>query len=178
MLHQNSSIALQSIVSTSIMYNDTHIKASKPFNFNLACKWLVIAICFVNPLSQIAPLAGMTTIFLPKFHEMWPIGVQLIIAPARLPCLVQRFVFTFTPQSFYKLKQFGSTCIAFTIVNPNLWSMSWTIALTSYTNLFITWIILWTKNLWRVEHMWIKKLFLQAIHNCLHIYSFHHLAFF
>ena len=62
MLHQNSSIALQSIVSTSIMYNDTRTKASKPFNFNLACKWLVIGICFVNPLSQIAPLAGMTTI--------------------------------------------------------------------------------------------------------------------
>ena len=80
MLHHNSNSALQPIFSTSILHNDICIKASKVSNFNEAHQWPLIAFYFEYPLSQIATLEGMTSV-LPKFHEMWPIGVSLVDAP-------------------------------------------------------------------------------------------------
>ena len=103
MMHHNSNVVLLSILSNSILHKDTCIKASK----------VSIALCFGNSLSQIAILEKMTSMFLPKFREMWPTGTLLVDGPPKLPCLVQWFVFTFMHESFYKLKQFGSTCIAF-----------------------------------------------------------------
>ena len=63
MLHYNSNIGLQSIFSTSILHNDTHIKASKVSNFNRARKWPLIAFSFEFRLAQIAILEIMTSIF-------------------------------------------------------------------------------------------------------------------
>ncbi len=47
----------------------------------------------------------------------------------------------------------------------------------SHMNFIVTWIILWTEKLWSVS-MYIGWPLVQAIHNCLHIHSSHHLAFF
>ena len=76
------------------------------------------------------------------------------------------------PQSFYKLEQLHSTCIAVNchqskFYDQSLQSLLW----YSYRNFFITWIILWSEKYWCVENGWIKKPFVQAIHNCLHIHS-------
>ena len=52
MLHHNLDNVLLFIFSTSILHNDTRIKASKVSkvsNFNEACKWLLIAFVLRNP---------------------------------------------------------------------------------------------------------------------------------
>jgi hypothetical protein len=89
-------------------------------NFNEARKWLLVAICFENPLSQIPIIEEMTRIFFPKFHEMWPIGIPLVDAPTKLPCLIQYFVFTFMPQSSTKSSNLALLASLSTVVNPNL----------------------------------------------------------
>ena len=86
--------------------------------------WLFISFCYENPLSQIAILHGMMSVFLPKFQEMWPIGISLVDAPTKLLCLVRWFVFTFMLQNFYKLKQLGSTCIAFKCYGSRFYNQS------------------------------------------------------
>ena len=146
MLHHNSNIALQSIFSNFIPHNDTRIKASKVSNFNEARKWFLTEYCFENPLSQTTILEGMTSIFLPKFHEMWQIGIPLVNGPTKVPCSIQRFVFTFMPQSFFKLEQLGSTFITFNRHQSKFYDQSLQPWLSNLlcTNFFITWIILWT----------------------------------
>ena len=81
MLRHNSNIALQSIFSTSIPHNDTQIKVSEVSNFNKACKWLLIAFCFENPLSRIAILEGMTSDFCQSFMRCGQLVYHLSMPP-------------------------------------------------------------------------------------------------
>ena len=74
MFRHNLNIALQCIFSTSIPHNDTQIKASEVSNFNKACKWLLIAFCFENSLSQIAMLEGMTSDFCQYLKVSWDVA--------------------------------------------------------------------------------------------------------
>ena len=50
----------QSIASTSSPGREARIKASRVSKFNILCKWLLIAFCLENPLSQIAIFDGMS----------------------------------------------------------------------------------------------------------------------
>ena len=61
--HVFPKMVAQSIESTSSPRRETHIWASRVFKFNLLHKWLVIAFCLENPLSQIAILDEMSIIF-------------------------------------------------------------------------------------------------------------------
>ena len=61
--HVFPKMVAQSIESTSSPRRETHIWASRVFKFNLLRKWLVIAFCLENPLSQIAILDEMSIIF-------------------------------------------------------------------------------------------------------------------
>ena len=65
-------------------HNDARIKSSKVSNFNEAHKWLLLAFCFENSLSQIVTLEEMTSIFGSKFHETWSIGITLIDASIKI----------------------------------------------------------------------------------------------
>ena len=106
-------IALQSIFSTSIPHNDTQIKVSEVSNFNKACKWLLIAFCFENPLSQIAILEGMTSDFCQSFMRCGQLVYHSLMRLQNCHASYNTLFYTCTPQSFYKLKQLGSICIAF-----------------------------------------------------------------
>jgi hypothetical protein len=50
----------QSIASSSSSHRETCIRTSSVFTFNLFHKWLLIAFCLENVLSQIAILDGMS----------------------------------------------------------------------------------------------------------------------
>jgi hypothetical protein len=135
MLRHNWNISLQSISPT----------LSHMSNFKEARKWLLIAFCFDNPLSQIAILKDMTNMFCQSFMRCGHLVYHSLMPPQKLPCLIQWFVFTFLPQSFYKLKQLISTCITFNrcqskFYDQSLQPLMW----HDYTNSFITWVILWT----------------------------------
>lgn len=153
MLHHNLIVALRSIFFNCISHHDTRIKVSKESDFNEACKWLLTTFCFWKSPFSNCNTWGNDKYFMPIFHEVWPIGILLIDTRTKFPCLIQWFVFTIMPQSFYKLKQLGSTCITFSChkskcydqsLQPLLWH--------SYMNFSITWIILWTKQFQCVEN--------------------------
>ena len=63
MFVQMLKMVAQAIASTSSPQRETRIRASRVFKFNLLRKWLVVAYCLENPLSQIAILDGMSIIF-------------------------------------------------------------------------------------------------------------------
>jgi hypothetical protein len=130
MLSHNSNMALQFILSNSIPHKDTCIKASKVSNFNEARKWLLIAFFVGNPLSHIPILDDKY--FFPQVS--WDVvnwyNTHWCLDKIAIPH-TKSFVFTFMPQSFYKLKQMSSTYIAFNCHQHKcLWSISPTIAIT------------------------------------------------
>jgi hypothetical protein len=58
-------------------------------NITEAHKWLLIAFVLKILFHKSQYLKEMTSIFLPKFHEIWPNGIPRIDAPTKLPCLMQ-----------------------------------------------------------------------------------------
>ena len=146
MLHRNSNTVLQTVFSSSIPYNDTRIKASKVSKFNEACKWLLIAFGFENPLSQIAILREWQVLFV---KVSWDVAnwyttcwcTHKIALPHTICCC------NIHASEFYKFKQLSSTCIAFTRCQSIFYDQSlWLLLSHSFTNFFITWIILWTEK--------------------------------
>ena len=157
MLCHNSHFALWSIFFNSIPHNDACIKASKLSKFNVSHKWLSVLFSkstFTNYNTWGNMLAPNDKHFLRKFYEIWPIGIRLIDAPAKLPCLLQYYFFTFMPQRFYKLKQLGSTCIVVNRCKSKFYYEALQLLLIHrYTKFFITWIIFSIENLWCIENM-------------------------
>jgi hypothetical protein len=157
MLCLNSNIGLRSIFSILSRTVILTLKQPKcPTSTKLASECILIAFCLKISFHKLqltnykSQIWGNDKYFLPlKFHKMWPIAIRLVDAPTKLPWLIQWFVFTFMPQSFYKLKQLNSTCIAFNNRQSKFYdqSLQWhPMMWHSYMNFSITWIILWTKK--------------------------------
>ena len=115
MLRHNSNIALQPIFSNSIPHNDTCIKASKVSNFNEACKWLLVAFCFENPLSQII----MTSYFGQSFMRCGQSVYHSLMLPQNCHALFND-LFTYSCLKV-STNPSNSTLFAsfFIVVNPN-----------------------------------------------------------
>ena len=113
MFLQMLKMVAQSIASTSSPQRETRIRASRVFKFNLLRKWLLIAFCLENPLSQIAVFDGMSIIFLPKLHKFRPICVPFQIATTYVPSLKYRFVLTIMSKCFCKLHEFSLAHVTF-----------------------------------------------------------------
>ena len=146
MLCHIADTSLQSKFPTSILHNDTRIKAFNVSNFNESRKWL--AFCFENVLSQIATSKGLTSIFLPKFHEMWP-TINHSLMPHKISMPPTMICF-----HIHASKVFTNSCNSTLLaslsiaVNPNLM-----INFSNHcSNIVITWIILWTRKFWCVEN--------------------------
>ena len=84
----------QSIASTSSPQRETRIRASKVGKFNLLWKWLLIAFCSENPLSQIAILDGMNLIFYQSCISLGQFVRPFQIATTYVPSLIYCFAFT------------------------------------------------------------------------------------
>ena len=172
MLCHNSNTTLQSIFSNFIPHKDTCIKAFKVSNFNEACKWLLIAFCFENPLSQIVMLKGMTSIFCQSFMRCGQLVYQLVDDP-------QNYLASYNnlfSHSCLKVSTNSSnsifTCIVVNLRQSKIYDQSLQPLLWHrYTNFLITWIIIWAEEFWCIENMQNIKPLIRAIHVCLQIYD-------
>ena len=177
MLLHNSNIALKSIFSTSIPHNDTSIKSSKVSNFNEACKWLLIAFYFENPLTQIAIIEAMTSIFakVPRGVVNWYITHwwphKIVMAHTMICSHIHASKFLQTQATWLHLHHFQPLSSNF-MINLSNHCFDMVIQLLYHFDNSLDW-----KVLMHWKHVY-HGIFVQAIHNCLHIHSSHHLAFF
>ena len=162
MLHHNSNIPFWLIFSHSIQHNDTCIKASKVCNLNEAHKWLFLF--WRSPFTNWNTWRNDKHIFA---KDSWDVA-NLLLPPIK--CYASKFLQT--QATWLYLHRFHALPVQF--YDQSLWPLKW----HSYTDFFITWIILRTDKFWCIGNIYIMKLFIQAIHNYLHIHSSHHLALF
>jgi hypothetical protein len=148
-------LKMQSIASTSIPQRETRIRASRVFKFNLLRKWLLIAFCLENPLSQIAILDGMSIVFfLPKLHKFRPICVPFQIATTYAPSLKYRFVLTLMSQWFRKFQEFSLTHVLlfFSVLKLQQYPFEPQFGICDSVTI-IAWIITRAKKFGRLNHL-------------------------
>jgi hypothetical protein len=160
----------QSIASTSSPQRETRIRALRVFKFNLLRKWLLIAFCLENPLSQIAILDGMGIIFLPKLHKFRPIGVPFQIATTYAPSLKYRFVLTLMSQCFRKFQEFSPTHVLlfFNVLKLQQYPFEPQFGICDSVTI-IAWMITRAKRFGRIEYWKVWETIVQSMNNSLHI---------
>jgi len=95
MFLQMLKMVAQSIASTSSPQRESCIRAAKVLKFNLLRKWLLIAFCLENPLSQITILDGMGMISCQSYISL----SQFVCHSKLLPHMRQASNIDFFPHS-------------------------------------------------------------------------------